>query len=127
MQQSLQQLPTGYQTPAFTLRDVPWQIWVVIAMLSLEGLGNLLIIPSLPIAAFWLICKIFYVVGFIRRWRVAFVLFCIVAGLHVFYFAGIAPFVAFLNLVILVLALTQFRLYFPPRLPDRLSPVDMAA
>lgn len=114
MQQSPQSPPVGIERTVFTLRDVPWQMWVVIAMLSVEGLGNLLIIPSLPIAAYWLICKIFFVVGFVRRWRVAFVLFCIVAALHVFYFADIAPFCAFLNLVILVLALTQFRLYFSP-------------
>jgi hypothetical protein len=111
------------ETPVFTLRDVPWQIWIVIVMLSLEGLGNLVDIPAMPISAFWLACKILFVLGFVRRWRVVYVLFCILAGLHVLAFAAEAPFVAFLNLVILVLALTQYRLYFPPRF----TPADTTA
>ena len=37
--------------PEGSLREVPWQIWVVVVMLGLEGVGNLLLIPQVPAAA----------------------------------------------------------------------------
>ena len=92
---------------------LPWQLWAVIALLSLEGVGNLLSIPALPISAFWLVCKIVFVWGFIARSRVVFVLFCFVALLHVLAFAAPAPFVAFLNLFMVILVVFQYRVFFP--------------
>jgi len=91
----------------------PWQLWVVIALLVAEGVGNLFAIASMPIAAFWLASKMLFIAGLIRRWRMVFVLFVIVVAVHVLGFAAAAPFVAFLNLLILILAISQFRRFFP--------------
>jgi hypothetical protein len=99
--------------PRFGIRDVPWQLWVVIVLLSVEAIGNLLLIPRTPIAALWLGAQLLFVWGFIRRWRVAYVLFCISTALHVLAFSRSAPFVSFLNLVTLILAISQHRLFFP--------------
>ena len=54
--------------------SVPWQIWVVVALLSLEGIGNLLAIPSMPIAAVWLFLKCLFVAGLVNRWKWVFAL-----------------------------------------------------
>lgn len=93
--------------------SVPWQLWVVIVLLALEGIGNLLQIPGVPMAAVWLSAKVFFIAGFLRRWRPAYVLFLPVAALHVVAFALQAPFVALLNLVMLLLVASQFRWFFP--------------
>ena len=52
--------------PSSSLRNVPWQIWVVVALLVLEAVSNLLLIPVIPAAAFWLLAKCLFIVGLVR-------------------------------------------------------------
>ena len=97
-----------------SLRNVPWQIWVVVAFLAIEGiLGNLPLIPQVPKAAMWFAAKCLFIVGLIRGWRWVFVLFLVVGAIHVLGFSGQAPFVAFLNLVLMLLTASALRFYFP--------------
>jgi hypothetical protein len=96
-----------------SLQKVPWQLWVVIGMLSLEGMGNLLAIPNHPEAAGWLAAKCLFITGFVKGWRPTFVLFQIVAGMHVLAFLSIAPMVSLLNLVSMLLVATTLRYFFP--------------
>ena len=104
-----------------SLRNVPWQIWVVILLLAAEGiLGNLPLIPSNPLAATWFAWKCLFIVGLIKRWRWVFVLFLIFGAVHVLVFSVQAPFVAFLNLVLVLLTASALRFYFP-RTTDGLS------
>ncbi len=98
---------------AESLRAIPWQIWVVVVMLGLEGVGNLLAIPQVPEAGIWLAVKGLFIVGLLNKWRWVFVLFVIVAGYHVLAFSMWAPFVAFLNLMLVLLAASALRFYFP--------------
>ena len=93
----------------------PWQIWVVIALLAVEGAGNLLAMAATPIAGMWLAFKVLTITGLLRKWRIIFVLFSAVAALHVLAFAADAPFIAFLNLLILLLVMSQYSRFFPPR------------
>jgi hypothetical protein len=97
-----------------SLQKVPWQLWVVIGMLSLEGIGNLLAIPNHPEAAGWLAAKCLFITGFVRGWRPTFVLFQIVAGMHVLAFLSFAPMVSLLNLVLMLLVASTLRYFFPP-------------
>jgi hypothetical protein len=97
-----------------SLRNVPWQIWVVVALLAIEGIfGNLPLIPQVPQAAIWFAAKCLFVVGLVRGWRWVFVLFLVVGAIHVLVFSIQAPFVAFLNLVLMVLTSSALRFYFP--------------
>jgi hypothetical protein len=98
---------------AATLQDVPWQIWIVIAVLALEGVGNLLIIPQQPMALIWLAAKCIFILGLLKRWRWVFCMFVVVGIVHIVFFMLQAPVAALLNLAIVVLALTSFRFYFP--------------
>lgn len=99
---------------AHSPRHVPWQIWVVIAFLAVEGvLGNLPLIPSYPPAAIWFAAKCLFVVGLLKGWRWVFVLFLVSGVIHVLAFSTQAPFVAFLNFVLVVLAGSTLRFYFP--------------
>ena len=82
-------------------------------LLGLEGVGNLLSIPQEPSAAIWLAAKCLFIVGLIRGWRWVFVLFLVVAGLHVLGFSIQAPFVAFLNLGLVLLVGSTLRYFFP--------------
>jgi hypothetical protein len=93
-------------------RGVPWQIWVVVVLLAWEGLGNVLSIPRVPAAAIWVAAKCLFIIGLIKRWKWVFVLFLIVAGIHVLAFGMDAPFAALLNLVLVVLAGSARRYYF---------------
>jgi hypothetical protein len=97
------------------LQEVPWQIWVVVALLVLEGVGNLLIIPQQPMALIWLGAKCLLILGLLKRWRWVFCLFVVIGGIHVLFFLMQAPLVALINLVAVVLALCSFRFYFPSR------------
>jgi hypothetical protein len=90
----------------------PWPIWVVVAMLVLEGLGNLLAIPRQPQALVWLFAKVLFVTGLLMRWRAIFVLVLVVTGGHFIYFAPNAPVVAALNFVLLILVASAHRHYF---------------
>ncbi|WP_406701076.1 hypothetical protein V5E97_20025 [Singulisphaera sp. Ch08] len=92
---------------------VPWQIWIVVFMLGLEGIGNLLSIPYQPQAARWLAFKCLAITGLIRGWRFVFWLSLVVAGMHVLGFSLRAPFVAFLNLMDVLLVASSFRHFYP--------------
>jgi hypothetical protein len=106
--------PTRTSPSAGTLKNVPWQIWIVVVLLAVEGvLGNLPAIPQNPHAAIWFAAKCLFIVGLLRRWRWVFVLFLIEGALHVLAFSMQAPFVAFLNLVLVLLAGSALRFYFP--------------
>ena len=94
-------------------RKLPWQVWVVVAMLALEGLGNLLSIVAHPQALIWLSAKVLFITGLIRRWRPVYVLVVVFAGAHVMYFAGRSPVAALLNLILVVLLAYVYRFYFP--------------
>jgi len=54
---------------ADSFRHVPWQTWVVVIMLGLEGIGDLFTIPTTLIAASWLLAKCLFIVGLLKRWR----------------------------------------------------------
>ena len=99
--------------------NVPWQIWGVVAMLCLEGIGNLMAIPSTPIAALWLIAKCLFVAGLVNRWKWVFALFLIVAGMHVLAINVIGPVACLLNLVLVVLVASTYRTFFPS--PQRVA------
>lgn len=92
---------------------VPWQIWVVVALLALEGLGNLLSLPKQPQALIWLAAKVLFITGLLLRWRAVFVLFLVVSAVHVVYFARPVPAAAILNFLLLALVLSTYRNYFP--------------
>ncbi len=98
---------------AGTSAEVPWQVWVTTVLLGLEGVGNLLAIPQEPAAAIWLAAKCLFILGLIRGWRWVFVLFLAVASLHVLAFSTQAPFIAFLNLVLVLLVGSALRYFFP--------------
>ena len=92
---------------------VPWQIWVVVVLLGLEGLNNLLLIPTIPIAAFWLAAKVVLILGLIKGWKWVFILALILCTIHTIFFALSAPIVALMNLVLLGLVASAWRFYFP--------------
>jgi len=100
---------------------VPWQIWIVVIFLAIEGVfGNLPMVLYEPMAATWFAAKCLFVTGLVRRWRWVFVMFLLEAVLHVFGFLIISPFVSVLNLVLVALALSAGKFYFPVLAPDRL-------
>lgn len=101
------------QGRAMKLGSVPWQIWLVIAFLALEGFGNLAAIPSKPMAAEWFAAKCLFAVGLFRGWRWVFLWFLIEAAIHVYGFALRVPYVAYVNFILLVLAASAWRFYFP--------------
>jgi hypothetical protein len=94
------------------LKDVPWQIWVVVALLALEGVGNLLYISQQPMALIWFGAKCLFIFGLLKRWRWVFGLFVIIGIIHVLSFLLQAPIAALINLVMVVLVLSSFRFYF---------------
>jgi tRNA A-37 threonylcarbamoyl transferase component Bud32 len=96
----------------FSWRNVPWQIWVAVAMLTLEGLGNAIDLPRQPQALVWVAAKVLFITGLLRRWRPVFVLVLLVAIVHIVYFASAAPITAGLNILLLMLVGSAFRYYF---------------
>lgn len=105
----------------FVFRNIPCQIWVVVGLLALEGIGNLFMIPGQPIAAIWLLAKILFIVGLLKAWKWLFILFQIEVGIHVLYFgAAGAWLVSFLNLILMILAFTAIRYFFPAKTTDSL-------
>jgi hypothetical protein len=98
--------------PFISLKDIPWQIWVVIALLALEGVGNFLYIPQQPLALYWLGVKCLLIFGLLKRWRWVFCLFVIIGIMHFLSFILHAPLAAMINLAMVVLALSTYRFYF---------------
>ena len=94
------------------LQNVPWQIWVVVALLVLEGVGNLLYIPQQPKAVYWLGAKCLIIFGLLKRWRWVFCLYVIIGIMHFLSFILHAPLAAMINLAMVVLVLSSFRFYF---------------
>jgi len=97
----------------FSLAQTPWQIWIVVALLAAEGIGNLLNTPRQPMAAMWLAAKILFITGLLLRWRPVFVLVLIVSVIHVIYFSLTVPLVGLLNQALLILVASAYRFYFP--------------
>jgi hypothetical protein len=93
----------------------PWQIWTVVALLSMEGLGNLLAIADTPAAAFWLAAKCLFITGLINRWKWVFALFLIIAGMHVLAINMIGPIGSLMNLILIALVASTYRTFFPPK------------
>jgi hypothetical protein len=95
-------------------RNTPWQIWLVVVFLVVEGvLGNLPLISHYPVAAIWFAAKCLFIVGLLKGWRWVFVLFLLSGVIHVLAFSVQAPFIAFLNLVLVLLTASTFSFYFP--------------
>jgi hypothetical protein len=92
--------------------DVPWQVWVVVAILGLEGFGNLLMIPSHPIALYWLAMKVLLVTGLIKAWRWVFILFLVVAAMHVIAFLGVNLIASAINFAMMALVASANRYFF---------------
>ncbi|MBL7649304.1 MAG: hypothetical protein JNK74_24260 [Candidatus Hydrogenedentes bacterium] len=108
----------AHATAPTTWRDAPWQIWVVVTVLGLEGLlGNLPAIAHNLVALWWLAAKVLFITGLLNRWRWVFVLNIVVGILHVLAFSTGAPFIAFLNLVLVLLVASAMRFYFPRESP----------
>ncbi len=103
---------SGNERTTFLLWGIPWQIWAAIALLGLEGIGNLLAIPAQPEALLWLAAKALFITGLLMCWRPVFVLVLAIAGWHVVYFAASAPVVAVMNLALCALIGSAFRFYF---------------
>jgi len=83
---------------------VPWQIWIVVVMLALEGVGNLLMTPDQPAALYWLLAKCLFITGLLKRWVWVYCLFLAIALIHVVAFLPISPIASLLNLVLILLA-----------------------
>ena len=99
--------------PSRSQPSVPWQIWVVVVLLGLEGLGNLLSIPDQPIAAYWFLAKVLFITGLLKGWRFVYILFLIIAGYHVIGFLGINIVASMLTLLMVGLVLSARDYYFP--------------
>ncbi len=102
----------AYAAAPWSPEDVPWQIWVVVVWLAIEGVGNLLSVPTQPQAINWLLAKCLFVVGLLRGWRWVFVMFQLAGVIHVFGFMNSAPFVALANLLLMVLTGSAYRFFF---------------
>ena len=108
------------------LRSVPWQIWVVIAMLGIEGLGNFFAIFYRPIALGWLARKILFIVGLLSRWRWVFCLFLVIAWVHFIVLLMNCIFAAaILNLILIILATLSIRFYFPTNQEENALQLDL--
>jgi len=94
-------------------KRAPWQVWVVIVLLALEGVCNLIAIPDNPMNIAWIVAKCVFIYGLYNLHRWAFVVFCVIAALHVVGFAASAPVVAAINLFLIVMLATCFRRFFP--------------
>ena len=94
------------------VRQVPWQIWLVVAFLSLEGYGNFVAMSENPVAAIWLAAKCVFVVGLISRWRWVFVLSLFVGAIHVYGFLSVNPSISLVNFVLFLLVASSWRYYF---------------
>jgi hypothetical protein len=95
---------------------LPWQLWVVSVLLGLEGFGNFLSMFDHPIAALWLLAKIVFIVGFVKRWKAAYIAFLIVSAMHVLSF-GLAGHlgIAAMNFVLMLLAFSQNARFISPK------------
>lgn len=93
-------------------RPVPLPLWIVVVLLVLEGIGNLQMALSQPIALWWLIAKVLFISGLLRGWRWVFYLFLIIAGHHAWFFWSGNSAAAALNLVLIVATLASWRHFY---------------
>jgi hypothetical protein len=104
----------------FSSENVPWQIWSVVGILGLEGIGNLFEILQNPEAIGWIVCKVIFIVGLLRAWRWVFVAFQVIAGAHVLYFASAGAWiVSLINAVLMILCFAALRYYFPVKVQSQ--------
>jgi hypothetical protein len=96
-----------------SVQVVPWQIWIVACLLGLEGIGNLFSILDNPIALYWLLAKVLFIAGLLKAWKWIFVIFLVIAGYHCIFFLEINPIASLMNLVLVGLAISARRYYFP--------------
>jgi hypothetical protein len=96
------------QQPA---RPVPWQIWIVVLLLGLEGIGNLFLIPEQPAALFWLLGKVLFITGLLKRWLWVYGIFLAICVIHVVYFLSINPIASVMNLLLILLAASARSFY----------------
>lgn len=94
------------------LGQVPWRIWLVVALLALEGFGNLDAIPQNPMAATWLAAKCVFIVGLLSGWRWVFVFYLLEGALHVYGFLSINPIISLVNFVLFLLVASVWRFFF---------------
>ena len=88
---------------------IPWQIWIVVVLLGLEGIGNLFNLEIL-----WLAAKVLFITGLLKQWKWVYLVFVAIGVLHVIYFAEAGALVlSLINLILIILALWVFRHYFP--------------
>ena len=92
--------------------EVPWQIWVIVAALALEGLGNLQMASTEPKAIQWFLAKCLFILGLLNGWRPVFWLDLAIGAIHVVGFLPTAPIVAMINLALLVLLLSSYSFFF---------------
>ena len=104
--------PTAPAGSPPTLHRVPWQVWVVVALLALECLSNLFDITSQPLALLWVAAKALMITGLLRRWRAIYIMALLVIGVHIVYFTLLSPVAAILNQAMMVLLLFARRHYF---------------
>ena len=111
--------PTGagqqafHSGPRWSWKAVPWQIWVVVTLLVIEGIGNLQVLPQQPQALEWFLAKCLFIIGLVSGWKWLFIYFQAVAAVHVVGFLAQSPLVAMENLLIMGLAASAYRFYFP--------------
>ena len=91
---------------------VPWQIWVVIVLLALEGVSNFFQAFDHPIALYWLSAKILFITGLLKAWKWVYVLFLVVALHHAIVFLSINIMGTAMNLLLAGLAISARRYYF---------------
>lgn len=104
----------------FSSIKVPWQIWVVIVLLGLEGIGNLFAIPDNPAAIVWILAKVIFIWGLLKGWKWVFVAFQVIAGVHVLYFTGAGIWMgSLMNAVLMILCFTALRYYFPVKVQSQ--------
>lgn len=99
-------------TSVRTWGDVPWQIWVVVAMLTLEGVGNFFSMFDNLAAAWWLFGKIVIITGLLKGWQWMFWGFLAIAAIHVIGFLEVMPVASLLNLLLMVLVISARRYFF---------------
>ena len=96
------------------MSEVPWQIWVVVVILVLEGINNYQAISKQPLAILWLAAKVVFIFGLLKKWKWVYPIFIAIAAIHVVFFA-IEGFliVSLINLALIILVLWAFRYFFP--------------
>jgi hypothetical protein len=98
--------------PSRAWGDVPWQIWVVVAILALEGVGNFFSMFDHLAAAWWLFGKIVIITGLLKGWQWMFWIFLAIAAIHVIGFLEVMPVASLLNLLLMVLVISARRYFF---------------